>query len=178
MFRWYKVVTFLVVFVCVHVRSAAPPDVTSDADDEVDSEIVDPDAQDGRCTNCRNQKIADELFDHLAYAIKYNERMSYLALDMTWLDRILDSKARVHISYHDFSKGALESASQLLDDVHMKSLSFFHDHTEIKGDNESIPVHSLSFLNHFSYPICFPFLNLFDRFLTLLHSLCHKTYQI
>ena len=133
MFHWYRVVA-LVALLCVRIRAAAS-DTSNADDDQAAADIVDPDAQDGRCTNCRNQKIADELFDHLAHAIKFNERMSYLALDMTWLDRIIDSKARVHISYHDFSKGALESASQLLDDVHMKSLSFFHDHAEIKGDH-------------------------------------------
>ena len=138
---------FLVVLLSLRVQAAIPETDTSevDADDEVDPGVVDPDAQDGRCTNCRNQKMADELFDHLSHAVKFNERMSYLALDMTWLDRLIDGRARVHISYHEFSKGALETASQLLDDVHMKSLSFFHDHTEIKGDNKPFypAVHSL-----------------------------------
>ena len=89
-------------------------------------------SEDGRCSGCRDQKHANDLFDHLAFAIKYHERLSYLALDMSWLERVMHEHGKVHISFHQFSKDNLETGHELLDDIHLKSLASFHDKSEHK----------------------------------------------
>ena len=88
--------------------------------------------EDGRCSGCRDQKHANDLFDHLGFAIKYHERLSYLALDMSWLERIMHENGKVHISFHQFSKDNLETGHELLDDIHLNSLASFHDTSEHK----------------------------------------------
>lgn len=75
-------------------------------------------AMDGRCTGCRNQDHANNIFDHLAFSVRYSERLSYLALDMRWLDRLLSDHAKVHITFHDFSKAALDNATAAVDELH------------------------------------------------------------
>jgi len=113
---------FLALWV-VAARACTSASTSSDRED---------DTREGRCTGCRDQKHADTLFDVLAYSVKHNDRMSYLALDMGWLDRLLDDGAKVHIAFNEFSKVNLETATLLSDELHHQSLSFFHDKSEYK----------------------------------------------
>ena len=129
----------------VLTKKPPQPVVVDEPVPEVDAADVEPEfnnpdeeegaAREGRCTGCRNQRQADDLFDHIASTIKYSERLSYLALDMDWLERLLADDARVHVAFHDFSKVNLESATTLSDDLQHKSLSFFHDKAEYKDLN-------------------------------------------
>ena len=89
-------------------------------------------SEDGRCSGCRDQKHANDLFDHLGFAVTYHERLSYLALDMSWLERVMNENGKVHISFHQFSRDNLETGHELLDDMHLKSLASFHDNSEHK----------------------------------------------
>jgi hypothetical protein len=110
----------LLAYVVVHV--ATEEAATSDGGGSGGGSAADASAaasaMDGRCTGCRHQEHANNLFDHLAFSVKYSERLSYLALDMSWLDRLLHDHAKVHISFHDFSKASLDSAAASVDELH------------------------------------------------------------
>jgi hypothetical protein len=109
--------------------------VDAAADEPEEDEEEQGSAKEGRCTGCKNQHQADSLFGHIASTIQLSTQLSYLALDMDWQARLLADDARVHVSYHDFSKVSLESATTLSDDLHLQSLSFFHDKNEFKDFN-------------------------------------------
>ena len=120
--------------------SASASDSTNAVTSATTGDDRDDDAQVGRCTGCKDQQHADNLFNVLAHSVRFADRMSYLALDMSWLDRLLDDGAKVHIAFNEFSKVNLETATLLSDELHHQSLSFFHDKSEYKDLKPKVPL--------------------------------------
>lgn len=50
------------------------------------------------CTGCRGTLHEQEVFGHIHAAIHKEERVAYLALDFTWLDKVLLPDARVEVT--------------------------------------------------------------------------------
>ena len=55
-----------------------------------------------RCTNCHDDYHAMDVFNQIHSAIRYGDRLSYLALDMNWIDRLDQIDAKVHVLVEDF----------------------------------------------------------------------------
>ena len=58
--------------------------------------------QNWRCTNCHNEYHAMDVFNQVHSAIRYDDRLSYLALDMNWIDRLDQIDAKVNVLVEDF----------------------------------------------------------------------------
>ena len=57
--------------------------------------------QNWRCTNCHEHHAMD-VFNQVHSAIRYDDRLSYLALDMNWIDRLDQIDSKVHVLLEDF----------------------------------------------------------------------------
>ena len=60
-----------------------------------------------RCSFCYDDKFDHKyltmtIYGQIHTAVRHGERLSYLPLDMSWIDRLEQVDAKVHVSYYDF----------------------------------------------------------------------------
>lgn len=54
-----------------------------------------------QCTGCIDVQHASLVFGQIHWALHHEERLAYLAIDMSWLDKLLHNDARVHVTLVD-----------------------------------------------------------------------------
>ena len=55
------------------------------------------------CEGCNDAYHAMDIFNQIHSAVRHNDRLSYLGLDMSWMDRLNQIDSRVHVQLHDFN---------------------------------------------------------------------------
>ena len=83
-----------------------------------------------RCEGCNDAYHAMDIFNQIHSAVRHNDRLSYLGLDMSWMDRLNQIDSRVHVQLNDFSRIALIHPPKSIYSEYKKSKSMLSEYTE------------------------------------------------
>ena len=80
-----------------------------------DTDVSETLQENWKCSGCATAEDASFLFQQIKWIIQYADRMSYLALDMSWLDRLTHPDTKLQLLFREFS--SITKDRILIDDL-------------------------------------------------------------
>ena len=100
-----------------------------DDNDKNTNDAVSPNVN-WHCEGCNDAYHAMDIFNQIHSAVRHNDRLSYLGLDMSWMDRLNQIDSHVHVQLNDFNRIASVHPPESIFSEYKKSKSILSEYTE------------------------------------------------